>query len=261
MVIIAVDDEKISLEGIVSILKKTIPNAEVYGFRYPQEAIEFIKESNKCDVAFLDIEMYQLNGIKLAELLKSVNPNINIIFTTGYSDYLKDAFKIHASGYLMKPITSEMIISELNELRYPLLDNNKVLKVQCFGNFEVFADNKPVKFSRSKTKELFACLVDKCGNPVNTEQLCDILWEDTPNNSNTKKLFRTLVSDLRCTLKSINAEDVFISSRNNFAILPEKLDCDYYLFCNDKDSIKKPNEYMSQYSWAEERLASIITDS
>ena len=56
------------------------------------------------DVAFLDIEMADLNGIDLAKRLKQHCRSLNIIFATAYNDYYREAMALHASGYLLKPM-------------------------------------------------------------------------------------------------------------------------------------------------------------
>ena len=78
MKILAVDDEIIALEGLVKSIKEADGNAQVFSFRFATDAIKFM-EKNICDVAFLDIEMYGINGVSLANSLFQINPNINII--------------------------------------------------------------------------------------------------------------------------------------------------------------------------------------
>lgn len=56
-------------------------------------------------MAFLDIQMRNINGVELAKEIKLLNPQINIVFTTGYTDFMKDALEMLVSGYVMKPIT------------------------------------------------------------------------------------------------------------------------------------------------------------
>lgn len=86
--------------------------------------------------------------------LKETNKNMNIIFVTGYSHYAVDAFSIRSSGYLLKPVRSEEIAAELNNLRIPIKSDNKVhIRVQTFGGFEVFVDGQPVIFSRGSCFE------------------------------------------------------------------------------------------------------------
>ncbi|MDD3369350.1 MAG: response regulator [Lachnospiraceae bacterium] len=107
MRIIAVDDERIALEGLISAIKKVVPE-EIRGFRSSEEALQYVK-NNPVDVAFLDIEMREMNGVTLAKHLKAICHSINIIFTTGYGEYRECAFALHASGYVTKPVTPEKI--------------------------------------------------------------------------------------------------------------------------------------------------------
>ena len=64
MKIIAVDDEKIALQGLLMSIEKAAPDAKVTGFRYASDVIEYMKNEH-CDVAFLDIEMKGMNGVEL----------------------------------------------------------------------------------------------------------------------------------------------------------------------------------------------------
>lgn len=119
MNILAVDDEKLALEGLALSIQKAEPSATVYSFRKPEEALEFCR-STRCEVAFLDIQMCNMSGVEFAKEAKKIYPDMNIIFTTGYSDYMRDAFEMHASGYLMKPVTPEKVRKELDNLRNPV---------------------------------------------------------------------------------------------------------------------------------------------
>ena len=108
MKIIAVDDERIALEGLLDVISEAAPAAELNGFEYPEDALAFADE-NQCNIAFLDVEMSGMSGVELAEQLKMRNPDINIIFATGFEEYRKEAYDLHASGYLTKPITVEKV--------------------------------------------------------------------------------------------------------------------------------------------------------
>ena len=66
MKILAIDDELLALESLMASIQKAVPEAELYGFRYPDEALKFAGEQ-VCDVAFCDIRMVEMSGIVLAE--------------------------------------------------------------------------------------------------------------------------------------------------------------------------------------------------
>jgi two-component SAPR family response regulator len=204
--------------------------------------------------------MPYMNGINLAKLIKSKCPYSNIIFMTAYSEYAVDAFNVRASGYLLKPVTCEQLEAEIADLRNPIEeDKSKLLHVQCFGNFEVFSEGKPVTFAYRKTKELFAYLIDRRGASCTIEELCSILWEDKPYTEEVRNYLRKLISDLVHSLKSVHAENVFIKRRNCFSVDVSTIDCDYYRML--KGDAKAVNtyrgEYMSQYDWAIFTLGSL----
>ncbi len=117
MIIIAVDDEKLSLEALVSAIQVNLPNETVNAFRRTDDAEVFVGRHG-CDIAFLDIEMRSVNGITLAKNIQTVNPKVNIVFVTGYGDFTGEAFSLYASAYIMKPVTPDKIKKALETLRY-----------------------------------------------------------------------------------------------------------------------------------------------
>ena len=248
MKILLVDDEELQLLRLTDTVKRALPEEkEIKAYTNPVLAWEENK-SDPVDLAFLDIEMPVCNGIMLAKKLQSVNPQVNLIFVTAYNDYALDAYKIHASGYLSKPVNLEKVKEELSSLRYPtILAPTKKLQVKCFGNFEVFAGGVPVKFGRSKSKELFAYLVDREGAAVNVNELNAILWEE-----DKKSYFRNLIADIQATLKTVDAEDVFVKRHNECFIDPDKIDCDAYEYKKNNPTAVRMyrGEYMAQYPWA-----------
>ena len=248
MKILLVDDEELQLIRLTDEVKKVLPiETIIYSFLNPLEALKKVKDL-KIDIAFLDIEMPVINGINLAKELKKINPTINIIFVTAYNSYALDAYKLHASGYLTKPVSASKIKEELELLRHPIsLKEEKKLQIKCFGNFEIFYKGEPLKFSYQKSKEVFAYLVDREGSLINVNELNAVLWEE-----DHKSYLRNLIADIQQTLKAIDCSDVLIKKHNGCAIDVSKVDCDAYKFKeNDPDAIRMyRGEYMIQYPWA-----------
>lgn len=254
MRIIAVDDEKIALEALSNAIKAIVTEDEVISFRYPEDALEYAKE-NACDIAFLDVEMAGMSGVELAEELKKYNSEINIVFCTGYGNYRDKAFDLHASGYLMKPITPEKVKRELENLRRPIFEKKR-LKVQTFGNFEVYLDGKPLAFKYRRTKELFAYLIDRVGAMCTVGEIIGILFED---ESGREDYFQKLRRDLLSTLEEVGCENAIVHKRGMLGVAITELQCDYYDCLNNKKDFSTSyfGEYMSQYSFAEYTNAQI----
>ena len=111
MKILCVDDEPLMLQMLELSIQEAKPDAEVFAFEDQDELLEEAKKGD-CDIAFLDIHMRGMTGVELAKELKKVNPKMNIIFVTGFSEYAGEAMKMHASGYIMKPVTKEKVEEE-----------------------------------------------------------------------------------------------------------------------------------------------------
>lgn len=252
MEILVADDEQLILEGLVSLIEEIVPEAKIHAFHKVSLLKEYIQK-HTVDIAFLDIEMGATNGIVIAKELKLINPKVNIIFVTGYSEYMETAFSMHASGYIKKPFSKEEIKDELDNLRFPIKKvKDNILQVQCFDNFEVSINGKNLRFERTKTKEFLAYLIDQRGNAVTSAKIRIVLWEEATNDQNTAIYFQKLKKDLITTLKKEGIEDIFIKSWNNYSIDPTKISCDYYDWLNNKpEGIQAYNgEYMKQYDWA-----------
>ena len=262
MKILAVDDEQMQLRLLEKSILKAVPGCELLCFSNSVEALAWATQ-NKPDVLFSDIQMPVMTGIELGKAIKKLHPQTNIVFVTGYyEDYAVEAMSLHFSGYLQKPATAEAVEQEMQNLRYPLPvpDEQKRMKVQCFGNFEIYVDGKPLHFERQKTKELFAYLVDRRGAQVTSSQICAVIYEDDSNESNNRADLRKSTSDLKKTLQSIGMEGVFIKGFNTFALDVNQFSCDYYDWEKGEAYAIRAfrGEYMSQYSWAEETLGQIL---
>ncbi|MCL2805016.1 MAG: response regulator [Treponema sp.] len=257
MNIIAVDDEKYLLADIEKTIKEAIEGAwgssTVKSFRKPIDALEYAKE-NCIDTAFLDIKMIGMNGLELAKKLKDINKNTNIVFVTGYSEYAVDSYSIPASGYILKPVTKEAVLNAMKYLRNPVeVKTEGKIRVQTFGNFDVFIENKPLMFGRSKAKEAFAYLIDRKGSYVTSAEIAAILWEDKKYDRSLQNQTQVIISCMMKTLKDNKISDVIIKGRNQIAVDKSKIKCDYYDFLNwDIAAVNAyVGEYMANYSWAE----------
>ena len=247
MRIIAVDDEELALNRLMTAIQQAAPEAELHGFFYPEDALAFL-QSNGCDVAFLDVEMADTDGVTLARQLKERNPDVNISFATGFSHYLGAAFELHASGYLTKPITADKVRRELAELRRPVVPGKRV-RMQTFGNFEVYVDGKPLEFKYSRTKELLAYLVDRQGALCTMGEIQAVLFEDEMGH---ESYIKSLRRDLQVTLDEAGCGGVLVKQWGKLAVQPKAFDCDYYDWRDGRrEGLSYQGEYMTQYSWGE----------
>ena len=255
MRILCLDDEELALRMLETCVREVKPDAEVEGFDDQDDLLESAEKSG-CDVAFLDIHMRGMTGVEVAKRLKEINPKMNIIFVTGFSEYKSEAMDMKASGYIMKPVTKAEVERELNDLRYPdmIPKKDSLLRVQCFGNFDVFTPNGDhVHFERSKAKEVFAYLVFRHGSSCTTKELFAAIFEDKPYDEKLQNLLQTYIYAMIKSLKAVGAEAAVSRSYNSLAVNADVLDCDYYRFKElDAGAVNAYQcEFMSQYSWAE----------
>ncbi len=259
MIIYAIDDEELALEGLLGAIKKAAPGEQVYGTTDVMEALKIAAQLTP-DVIFLDIDMPEINGMEAARRFKEINPNLNIIFTTGYSQYAPEAFLLRASGYIIKPVTVDKVRQELKNLRIQAVPADKKtvdhpIRVHTFGNFEVYHGEEPLHFRYEKTKEMLAYLIDRKGAMCSTQEIIAILWEDEPRNTHDS-YFRNLKGDLLQTLRGCGHEDIVLQKRGALGIRVDGVSCDYFNLLESAGQGESAEslymgEYMSQYSWAE----------
>ena len=249
---IAVDDEIYMLETLQEAVSASSDIEMTETFSSCSAALAYATE-NPIDIAFLDINMRGIGGLGLAEKLLELQPGCKIVFCTGHEEYAVSAFQLHVSGYLMKPITPEAVQKEIDHIK-GVKAGEKLLTIQCFGNFEVFYNQEVLPFKRKKAKELLAVLIDRNGAGMTAKQICAILFPDNTDDTKNAAYLRQLVLDLKNTLKTIQAEDVLRHDTPYYRIDTNQVKCDYLSYLETG----KPafhGEYMTQYSWAEETCA------
>jgi len=80
---------------------ESYPSAEAFLFAY--------EDDDSVDVLFLDIEMKEMSGVELAGRLREMGAGLQIVFITGYMDYIEQGYDVEALHYLLKPVTGEKL--------------------------------------------------------------------------------------------------------------------------------------------------------
>lgn len=275
MRIFVLDDEPIALRVSKKIVQEVMPDSQITGFGNADQVFTYVEETGmKPDVVFSDIEMPGMSGLEFAVHFKKRCPNAVIIFVTAYSQYALEAFRLHVHGYILKPLTADRVREELehaleernsqqqeqedlspeSDLKQRQRSIQEHLKIQCFGDFEVYWKNMPLMFGRRQTKELLAFLVDRRGEACTPEEIAQALWKDYVDDpAGLSAQVRILLKDLNRVLDTIGREDIIISRGGKIAIRKDAIDCDYYrMLAGDMDAVNDyQGEYMDQYSWAE----------
>jgi two-component system LytT family response regulator len=113
---IIVDDEELSVKRLKKILSESGEIEICQTFLNPLEAYEFVK-ANSIQLAFLDISMPEINGLRLSSMLLDLDASIDVVFVTAYDDYAVQAFDMSALDYLMKPVTAQRMSKTLDKIR------------------------------------------------------------------------------------------------------------------------------------------------
>lgn len=183
---IIVDNEEPAINVLRILLERTGQVMVVDSFLSAADALCGLEKAN-VDVAFLDIEMPETNGLELAENILAINSDAEIIFVTAYDQYALNAFRVNALDYLLKPLSFEAVeqtVARLVKRKGLLAGSVHKLpgngRIYCFGKFSVYgaASTIPVKWRTSKAEELFAYMLQNLEREVPKWRICEALWAE-----------------------------------------------------------------------------------
>lgn len=207
---ILVDDEILALQLLEAMLTE-IGGIEILGkFSNPFEGLKSLEEY-KPDILFLDIEMKEMNGIKLAEKFNATVSKTDVVFVTAYDKYALEAFIVQAVDYILKPIEKsrlEKTVQRISQRRkqYEQSSNETSLKAYFLGSFRLLdMQNEPIKWRTKKVKEFCAYLIHQ-NKPVHREMIIEELWADRTIDKSSVAL-HTTVYHLRKELKNHGYDD------------------------------------------------------
>ena len=229
MKILVVDDGQLAINSLIRILCRVAPDCDYISAMTTEDALSWMRQG-PMDAAFLNLEMPGMNGLALTRMIQKLQPRCNIIVVTEHPEYALEALQIFVSGFLLKPANEADVRNVLEHLRYPPENAPVGIKIQCFGNFEIFVGGRALAFKRSKSMELLAYLVDRNGATCTNGEMLAVLWEDKPDTASLHSHLRNLIFDLSHTLEDAGVTGLLIRGRSTLALDTSKVDCDYYNF-------------------------------
>ncbi|WP_341281150.1 response regulator [Paenibacillus sp. FSL H8-0537] len=207
--VMLIDDEEDALD-LLDILLGQMDDVQVVGrYMNPIQAIEALGQS-PADAVFLDNQMPGMKGTEAARIIRSMFPQMPIVFTTAFAEYAVEAFEIQSIDYLLKPFTIDRLQSTVSRIKQTLAESAILSRqragagpaVQCLGGFQlVLPDNtnKGLTWKTKKEKELCAFLIHYAGRPVGTASIIEALWPGY-DLSKAKTYLYTCLSYLRKSL-------------------------------------------------------------
>lgn len=117
------DDECYARDALRLELEKLLEETEeiVYEFSGGETAVSWLKKHpGEIDLLFLDVEMKGVNGIRTAEQIREFDTRIQIVFVTGFRDFVFEGYRVQAVDYLVKPVDADRLSSVLSRVRRQL---------------------------------------------------------------------------------------------------------------------------------------------
>ena len=254
MQILYVENDEAVLEQTAEMCLYLAQVEGIEAFTEQEEVLEWLEDKeNQADLALLTIDMPRLNGLELAEKIQFKRPDMKIVFLAESGEYAVDAFALHVSGYLVKPVSAGQLAREIMYAGSASVQTQSThITVHTFGEFDVEVNGDVVRFARARSKELLAYLVDRQGRTITRANAFSVLWEDEFYDRPMQKQMDVIVRSLRDTLKNYGIDEIFELKRGTMRVVPERFECDLYRFFEgDVDAVNQfRGEYMSAYPWA-----------
>ncbi len=112
----------------ISVESRVFPSAESFLFAYA--------EDKNWDILLLDIEMGAMDGVTMAKTVRRDNETVQIVFITGYSDYIAEGYEVAALHYLMKPVSEEKLMTVLDRAAEKCKQEERCLNLELGGEME-----------------------------------------------------------------------------------------------------------------------------
>lgn len=229
---ILIDDEPLALDFLEHQIKKVSHITIAGKFLY----LDLNKESdllNNVDIVFLDIEMPEMNGLELAELLVEKYPDMTIVFVTAYNEYAVEAFELNALDYIVKPVQLDRLKKTIGRIEKQInipaessSSDGHPLQIQVCRELAFVMNDQiePLKWRTAKVQELFLYLLLNVGKTIRKDELSELLWPDFEIDRAHSQLY-TAIYHIRKTLNPFrdhfsikNMNEGYILMGNNIQI-------------------------------------------
>nr|WP_263398672.1 response regulator transcription factor [Thermoanaerobacterium thermosaccharolyticum] len=108
----------------------------------------------KPELAILDIKLPEMTGLEVVKNIRDLLPNTEIIFITSYEEYIKDAVRLYAADYIIKPINYERLFNTIERIKRKFNDSSNIIEVRCGDDIKLINAND-IYFIEANRKKTF----------------------------------------------------------------------------------------------------------
>ncbi|WP_217593787.1 response regulator [Cohnella sp. GbtcB17] len=237
MKVMVVDDEPAMLTAMRLLLSRTegVEIAAMLGSA--AEAIAYAAK-HPVDMAFIDIQIAEDDGLTLARRLRQMHAELDIVFVTSHKEYALDSFGVYPLDYIVKPVSAKRLadtIARAASLRAERAhaappDEPSLLTIEALRGLQVGSDaGGAVKWISRKSRELFAYLLLYRGHAAaKIRTLEDVFPERELRGSDL--YLNTAVYQLRKALSAHGLKDMLVSDREHYRLRLERTRVDFIAF-------------------------------
>lgn len=127
------DDDNLNVNHLKELVSKWSNNKYNINFKLFNSAESFLfdyEDNTNYDILLLDIEMYEISGVDLAKKIRRKDKLVQIIFITGYLEYIQEGYEVQALNYLMKPIDENKLFNNLDRAIESLNKKSKSILIE-----------------------------------------------------------------------------------------------------------------------------------
>ncbi|GEM04805.1 hypothetical protein HMI01_17930 [Halolactibacillus miurensis] len=215
MKLLLLDDERMAIEHMKYLLNKSevIKSVSMTSFLSPTDALKWM-EDNIVDVIFIDIEMPEMDGLVVANKMKDIQPNLEIVFVTAFQEYAVEAFELHALDYLLKPVRLQRMDQTLLRIERRLQEKvneqitlSSTQSIHLLGKVSIESSGQPIDFKwrKGRVKELFLLLLHSRHRAMSKFDIIDYIWSDLSDKKASTQLHMTIYR-LRQIINTFNLD-------------------------------------------------------
>ena len=157
------DDEPAQIDRLRKLLERIRPEYEITTYR---EGPALLEKPVEAEVVFLDIEMPKLSGVETARRLREQGYRGEIIFLTGYPEFMQEAFEVRTYRYLIKPAKEEEVLKVFEDLEREW-SRSRRLFLNEFG-LDIVVDVRDIRYVISKGHNTEVRLYDRSFDSTKT---------------------------------------------------------------------------------------------